>query len=81
MAERTKGKCKYCGKPFTGSYMGKHLASCKARMHHLEVPPEPDQALQGYFLIKVFGTYNKEYWMYIEIDEDQTLGEDLVHIS
>ena len=32
MAKRTKGKCKYCGKEYTFSYMNKHLSFCEERM-------------------------------------------------
>ncbi len=76
MAERTKGKCKYCGKQYTGGYMGKHLQTCAARRKHLEAgiaAAAKEQA--GYYLIKVYGTYNKEYWMYLEADEDLTLAD------
>lgn len=31
MAKRTKGKCKYCGKEYTLSYMNKHLPFCEER--------------------------------------------------
>ncbi len=29
MGKRTKGKCKYCGKEYTFSYMNRHLPICK----------------------------------------------------
>lgn len=31
MAKRIKGKCKYCGKEYTFSYMNKHLPACENR--------------------------------------------------
>lgn len=31
MAKRIKGKCKYCGKEYTFSYMNKHLPVCEKR--------------------------------------------------
>lgn len=76
MAERTKGKCKYCGKQYTSGYMSKHLQSCAARRKHLEAGREtPRQDEAGYFLIKIYGAYAKEYWLYIEADEDLTLAD------
>ena len=35
MAQRIKGKCKYCGKEYTLSYMNRHLSSCKERQERL----------------------------------------------
>ncbi len=32
MGQHTKGKCKYCGKEYTFSYMNKHLPVCEARL-------------------------------------------------
>ena len=31
MSQRIKGKCKYCGKEYTMSYMNKHMGTCKER--------------------------------------------------
>ena len=31
MAQKIKGKCKYCAKEYTYSYMSRHLAACKER--------------------------------------------------
>lgn len=35
MGQRIKGKCKYCGKEYTMSYMGKHLNTCKEHQKSL----------------------------------------------
>ena len=71
MAEQTKGKCKYCGKEYTKAYMTRHLDSCKERKAVLEA--EAGSMRYGYFELVIYGKYDKNYWMVIEIRDDTTL--------
>lgn len=74
MAQKIKGKCKYCGKEYTYSYMSKHLAACKERQERCAA--EAGTKKSGYFDLAVYPRYDKDYWLFIEINEKATL-EDL----
>ena len=73
MAKRTKGKCKYCGKEYTFSYMNKHLSACKERQNRWE--EETGGKKCGYFELAVYFRYNKNYWLFVEIKETATLKD------
>ena len=74
MAQKIKGKCKYCGKEYTMSYMKKHLSTCKARQEKLAAEKGARQC--GYFELAIYPKYDKNYWLFIEIRETASL-EDL----
>lgn len=73
MGQRTKGKCKYCGKEYTFSYMNKHLSVCEARQEKLA--EEKGSKECGYFELAVYGKYNRDYWLFIEVKETVTLED------
>lgn len=73
MAQRIKGKCKYCGKEYTISYMNKHLSDCKARQDQLAA--ETGKKRCGYFQLAIYPKYNKDYWLFIEIRDTATLKD------
>ncbi len=68
MAVQTKGKCKYCGKTYTKSYMLRHLADCKERK-----PLTADSKKCKYYELAIYGRYDKAYWLIVEIREDAAL--------
>ena len=73
MAKRTKGKCKFCGKEYTFSYMNKHLPFCKERLKRWE---EEDGGKKcGYFELAVYPRYGRDYWLFIEVKETATLKD------
>lgn len=72
MGKRTRGYCKYCGKEYTRTGMVKHLQSCKKRK---EVYGNAKKMSSCYELL-LYGAYNKDYWLIIQIKENATL-EDL----
>lgn len=76
MAKRTKGKCKYCGKEYTFSYMNKHLPVCEERRK--KWAEETGNKTCGYFELAIYPKYNRDYWLYLEIKEIATL-KDLDH--
>lgn len=71
MAQKIKGKCKFCGSEYTYSYMGRHLSSCKKRQTQLTT--EAGKKRCGYFLLAIYPRYNKDYWLFIEANENTTL--------
>ena len=73
MAQRTKGKCKYCGKEYTFSYMNKHLPVCKERQKRLE--SETGSKKCGYFELAICSRYSRKYWMFVEMRETATLKD------
>lgn len=73
MAKRIKGKCKYCGKEYTMSYMNKHLANCKARQDLLAA--ETGMRRCGYFTLAIYPKYSRDYWLFIEMRETATLKD------
>lgn len=73
MAKRTKGKCKYCGKEYTFSYMNKHLPICKERQK--KWAEETGSKKCGYFELAVYPKYNRDYWLYVEIKETAALKD------
>ena len=73
MGGQTKGKCKYCGKEYTKSYMIRHLAGCKERM--AGIAAEKGTKRCGYYELAITGKYDKAYWLIIEISENATLKD------
>lgn len=73
MSKHTKGKCKYCGKEYTFSYMNKHLPACKERQK--KWAEETASKKCGYFELAVYPKYNRDYWLYVEIKETATLKD------
>lgn len=73
MAKRTKGKCKYCGKEYTFSYMNRHLGSCAERKKKQEEEGKGRQC--GYFELAVYSRYLRDYWLFIEVRETATLKD------
>lgn len=69
MAKSTRGYCKYCGKEYTRTGMPKHLQSCKKRMEVCE----NSKKMSAYYELMLYGTYNKGYWLIIQIKENATL--------
>ena len=69
MATSTRGYCKYCGKEYTRTGMLKHLQSCKKRMEVCE----NSKKMSAYYELMLYGTYNKDYWLIIQIKENATL--------
>lgn len=72
MAEKIKGKCKYCAKEYAYSYMGRHLDACKERQRQLVA--ETGKKC-GYFELAIYPRYHKEHWLFIEIKESATLRD------
>lgn len=73
MAKRVKGKCKYCGKEYTMSYMNKHLSTCKERQNRLAMETGSKEC--GYFELAIYPKYNRDYWLYVEIRETAELKD------
>lgn len=71
VATQVKGKCKYCGKEYTRSYIMRHLASCKARKERDE--GQQGRKKCGYFDLLVSGKYNRDMWLAIEVTENAPL--------
>lgn len=64
----TKGACNLCGKEYTRSGMGKHLASCLIRQSPESIVD--DQRLS--LLLQVTTRYPSGYWLHLEVDERAT---------
>ena len=73
MVKRTKGKCKFCGKEYTFSYMNKHLPVCEERQK--KWAEETGGKECGYFELAVYPKYNRDYWLYVEVKETATLKD------
>lgn len=73
MAEKIKGKCKYCGKEYTKGYIIRHLLSCKERKSRLE--NETGMKKCGYFTLLIYGKYDWDYWLVVEVKETAALKD------
>lgn len=71
MEKRIKGKCKYCGKEYTLSYMKRHLSECKERKARIAAEKGTRQC--GYFELVIYPKYGKNYWLFIEVQETAAL--------
>ena len=72
MAQKIKGKCKYCAKEYTYSYMSRHLAACKERS---VAEAGTGTKKSGCFELAVYPRYGRDYWLFVEIDEKATLKD------
>lgn len=72
MTKQTEGYCRYCAKEYTRTGIVKHLVSCKERKAELE--DLKNEA--SYYELVLYGKYDKDYWLVIQINENATL-EDL----
>lgn len=73
MAQRTKGKCKYCGKEYTMGYMNQHLPKCKERQNILA--EEKGTRSCGYFELAISSRYSKTHWLFLEVRENAELKD------
>ncbi len=73
MAIQTKGLCKYCGKEYAKGGMLRHLTACKSRKMQLNLVNKSKKC--GYFEVIIWGKYDKNYWLIIEISEKVTLRD------
>lgn len=73
MAKQIKGKCKYCGKEYTFSYMNRHLPVCKERQKKLA--EETGSKKCGYFVLAICSKYDKNYWLFVEVKETASLKD------
>ena len=71
MRKSTRGYCKYCSKEYTRTGMVKHLQTCKRRIDLYEKTTETEK----YFELLLYGAYNKDYWLIIQIKENATLDD------
>ncbi|MCM1181460.1 MAG: plasmid pRiA4b ORF-3 family protein [Clostridium sp.] len=74
MGQRTKGKCKYCGKEYTFSYMSRHLLVCEERQKKLANETGGKEC--RYFELAICARYDRNYWLFVEMQETAAL-EDL----
>ncbi|MHC1682272.1 MAG: hypothetical protein AB6733_04905 [Clostridiaceae bacterium] len=61
----TKGKCYFCKQELGKVAMKNHLLKCN----------NLGEGKTNYFMIKVEGFYNKDYWLYVQIKDNATLGD------
>lgn len=73
MGQRTKGKCKYCGKEYTFSYMNKHLPACGERRKQWLAETGSKQC--GYFELAIYPRYGREHWLFVEMKETASLKD------
>lgn len=73
MDQRAKGKCKYCGKEYTRTYIMRHLAACKARLKRRE--EETGTRVCGYFDLLISGKYDRDMWLAVAVKETATLED------
>jgi transcription elongation factor Elf1 len=60
----SKGRCYVCGKEFTGPAMRNHIVKAHS------MTEEPEECL----LLKVEGTYDKKYWLYLDMPKRSALS-------
>lgn len=72
MTKQTKGFCKYCRKEYTRTGMIRHLAACKEKENLFALAKEEVK----YYELVLYGKYNKDYWLIVQVKENATL-EDL----
>lgn len=71
MLLKNKGKCKFCGVELTSQYMGRHLAACQNRKDR--IAEESGGAPCGYYLLRITGTEDRLYWLFLEVQAHETL--------
>lgn len=73
MGIQTKGFCKYCGKEYTRGGMYRHMLTCGARKKALDA--EAGKKSCGYFQLLLYGKYDGDYWLLIEMRDTATLAD------
>lgn len=74
----TKGNCIYCGQLFSKGGISRHLETCANRREAIQNPVGHGKSkprLARLFHLQVFGAYDPNYWMNIELLGDASLGE------
>ncbi len=71
--KRTRGKCKYCGKEYTLNGMIRHLDTCESRT--MRLASNRSTRKNGCYELAIYGAYNRDYWLIIEIKETATLKD------
>lgn len=61
----TRGRCYICKKEFGKTAMKNHLLKCN----------NLGSGNTKYFMIKVEGYYDKNYWLYVQVKQGATLGD------
>ena len=72
-AKQTKGKCAFCEVEFAKSGMGKHLDACVEFNNIIRASNEDGKAKQTLCRLAVQGAHDKNYWLYLEINEEVKL--------
>lgn len=72
MTKQSKGTCKICGKEYTKTSMLKHIINCNEK-NMLDMHANGKET--GYFILSIYGTYLKEYWLITEFREDAALKD------
>lgn len=65
-----KGRCRICGKTYVSSGMSRHLLSCIDKESMTDGIPE---RLEKLYEIHVTDKYQKDYWLFIEINGSEKL--------
>lgn len=73
MSKSGEGKCRFCLKSFSGSTMGRHLASCKAKKETDVGAAARSKAPDRIFHIKIRG--GGEFWLHIEMKASSKLSD------
>jgi hypothetical protein len=73
MSKSGEGKCRFCLKSFSGSAVGKHLASCKVRKEKDADEASGAKAPERIFHIKIRG--GGEFWLHIEMKASSKLSD------
>lgn len=61
----TRGRCYNCKKEFAKTGMKRHLMRCN----------DLGEGSTSYFMLKIEGYYNEDYWIYVQIKETATLKD------
>ena len=68
-----EGACRFCLKTYSGSTIGRHLQSCKAKMEKDVAEASKSKKPERIFHIKIFG--GGEYWLHIEMKASSKLSD------
>ena len=70
----SRGKCSFCGGPFSKGAMTRHLKSCKQRKGDLEtLSAQPNPHKTKIFHLVVEGRWQPDYWIHLEVGADVSL--------
>ncbi len=75
MAKKRSGACFICDKTYTGSGIGRHLKSCRAK-HPIGLDyggKKGKTVTRKIYHIEVIGRYWNDYWMHLEVSSNNTL--------